>query len=381
MAQYGVMQAADLWVGSWAYGCDPRSLALFLDDEVVEADEKWVDADGSSKVHDRSSYVTTVKTMRDRLQLLYVNRHDALEVFQEWERLDRGDLAEVWEAFEAERQGGLEYPHPAWENLLSGFSEIRCDWILVLRFVLDRIDDDEPVTLDLAAVWADDPDEGPLRTPTLCADTRADIRGQVSGVLPTIVLTEGTSDAAALTAGIEIVRPHLTGFLTFMDYSTKAAGGVDSVVRGLKALAAAGVANRVIGLLDNDTAGKEGFDVLTSARLPARFTPLLLPHATIAKEYPTHGTEGLVLKDLNGIAVSIEMFFGEDVLRDSRGHLTPVQLTGYNRKVQAYQGELVAKDDVKARFFDKAARARAGSADLEEWRDLGELLDFLVSQA
>lgn len=381
MAQYGVLQAVDLWIGSWAYGCDPRALALFLDDEVVEAGEEWDDADGSSKVQDRSSFVTTAKKMRDRLQLLYVNRHDALEVFEEWEGLDRGDLAEVWEAFEAERQGGLEYPHPAWENLLSGFSDIRCDWILLLRFVLDRVDDDEPVTLDLAAVWADDPDEGPVRTPTLCADTRADIRSQVSGVLPTIVLTEGTSDAAALTAGIEIVRPHLTGFLTFMDYSTKAAGGVDSVVRGLKALAAAGVANRVIGLLDNDTAGREGFDILTAARLPARFTPLLLPRATIAEEYPTHGTEGLVLKDLNGIAVSIEMFFGEDVLRDANGHLVPVQLTGYNRKVQAYQGELIAKDDVKARFFDKVGRARAGSVNQGEWEGLGALLDFLVAHA
>lgn len=302
-------------------------------------------------------------------------------MFEEWARLDRGDLAEVWGAFEVKRRGGLAYPHSAWEKLLSGFSDVRCDWILPLRFVLDRIDDYEPVTLGLAAVWANDPDEGPVRTPTLCADAREDIRGQVSGVLPTIVLTEGTSDAAALTAGIEIARPHLTGFLTFRDYSTKAAGGVDSVVRGLKALAAAGVANRVIGLLDNDTAGKEGFDVLTASRLPARFTPLLIPRVTVAEEYPTRWTEGLVMKDLNGIAVSIEMFFGEDVLRDASGDLAPVQLTGYNRKVQAYQGELVAKDDVKARFFEKVSRARAGSVNLAEWADLGALLDFLVTQA
>ena len=70
MAQYGVVQAADLWVTSWPYGCDPRALALFLDEEVVEEQEEWVDADGATQTQDRSSYVTTVRKMRDRLQRL-----------------------------------------------------------------------------------------------------------------------------------------------------------------------------------------------------------------------------------------------------------------------------------------------------------------------
>ncbi len=41
----------------------------------------------------------------------------------------------------------------------------------------------------------------------------------------------------------------------------------------------------------------------------------------------------------------------------------------------------VSKDEVKARFFDKVARAKAGSVDPGEWEDLGALLDFLVAQA
>ncbi len=432
MAQYGVVEAADLWIGYWAYGCDPRALALFLDSEVVERTEEVdttaasgqieddprkkatgsvaVTADDSSIAHvaavdvpavaaaegsddvqfiDRSYYETDAKSIRERLQLVGVSAFDGLSVFEEWESHEHPeDLSDVWEQFRKERAGGLDpetspwdvhYSTPGWAKMRTWFDKLEVDWIIKLRFVVDRIGDAERIRLNLSSIWGKESAGELERTPTLCADARSDIRGGVAGVLPTIVLTEGSSDARALQAAIRFARPHLAGFMTFLEYAGKPEGGVDSVVKGLKALSAAGVANRVIGLLDNDVAGRMGFEQIKSASLPSRFTALLLPEIDIAKQYPTYGTEGLVLKDLNGTAVALEMFLGRDALVDDDGALSPVQLTGYHHHLKAYQGAIIAKEEVKARFLAKVARAENGDANLDDWADLGDLLDHIVA--
>lgn len=434
MAKYGVVEAAGLWVGYWAYGCDPRALALFLDSEVVErteeidgtapggqnegdswtkatespaatADEWTVTDDGVADARaavaaegidslrniDRSYYETDAKSIRERLQLVGVSAFDGLSVFEEWESNGFSeDLTDVWEQFRTEGAGGLDpeispwsmhYETPGWAKMRTRFDGLDLDWIIKLRFVVDRIDDAERVRLDLSSVWGKESDGELERTDTLCADARSDIRGGVAGVLPTIVLTEGSSDVRALQAAIRFARPHLAGFMTFLEYAGKPQGGVDSVVKGLKALSAAGVANRVIGLLDNDVAGRMGFEQIKASRLPSRFTALLLPEIDIAKQYPTYGTEGLVLKDLNGTAVAMEMFLGHDALVDDDGALSPVQLTGYHHHLKAYQGAIIAKDEVKERFLAKVARAENGDVNLDDWADLGDLLDHIVATA
>ncbi len=62
--------------------------------------------------------------------------------------------------------------------------------------------------------------------------------------------------------------------------------------------------------------------------------------------------------DINGMAASIELYFGEDTLRNPDGTLPPIQWTGYERSIGTYQGELVAKGEVQARFQKKLERAR-----------------------
>jgi hypothetical protein len=45
------------------------------------------------------------------------------------------------------------------------------------------------------------------------------------------------------------------------------------------------------------------------------------PEIDIARDYPTLGTNGLSHMDVNGLAGSIELYLGADVLRDSDGVL------------------------------------------------------------
>ena len=46
---------------------------------------------------------------------------------------------------------------------------------------------------------------------------------------------------------------------------------------------------------------------------------------------------GLEPLDVNGLAASIELYFGEDVLCAEQNKLTPVQWKGYNSTLRQYQ--------------------------------------------
>ncbi len=384
MARWGVLAAGDLWIASWGYGYDPYAAGLFLDSEVVEQFD-----DETDPPSDASEFRSNAKAVRERLQLLGVKSAESAEaVAAAWARLRERETAlptridEVFASYVAEKRAEAHpLERPNGELLQHHLSDLDCDWQQVLRYVLDRSADDDTVELDLSNVWGHLAEVGIQRTPTFCAAALEEVRSRAVGAMPTIVLTEGSSDADVLRTAVEICRPHLAGFLSFLDYSSKVAGGVDSVVKGLRAFAAAGVANQVVGLLDNDTAGAEGVRQLLSAHLPARMTVLQLPPLSIASAYPTLGTEGLVTKDVNGIAVAIEMFLGRDVLSDEGGALSPVQLTGWVPSQRAYQGEIVGKAGLKDRFWAKAKRAREGEMDPAHWEDLGALIDHIVRNA
>jgi hypothetical protein len=62
--------------------------------------------------------------------------------------------------------------------------------------------------------------------------------------------------------------------------------------------------------------------------------------------------------NINGLACSIELFFGRDVLQQESGVLSPIQWTGYNTALRKYQGQVVAKKELQQKFKEKVARSR-----------------------
>ena len=59
--------------------------------------------------------------------------------------------------------------------------------------------------------------------------------------------------------------------------------------------------------------------------------------------------------NVNGIAGSIELYLGEDVLKIDGKNLTPVQWIGYDKNLKKYQGEVTEKDQLHSRFKEKLA--------------------------
>jgi hypothetical protein len=185
---------------------------------------------------------------------------------------------------------------------------------------------------------------------------RARLDGGVGSSGSIIVVTEGSSDAKLLEHSLRLARPGVAHMFEFMNFAaTSAAGGVEQAVKLTRSMAAARVLNRVICVLDNDGAGRDGVATLERSNLPPHFSVRVLPDVAVARSYPVETPSGTSLTNVNGRAVSIEMLFGEELLRaGARGELPavtwswpvdgtePIQGSiGYKRGVQrAIQREL-----------------------------------------
>ena len=173
-----------------------------------------------------------------------------------------------------------------------------------------------------------------------------------------IILTEGSSDAAILRETLSLLYPHLAEFYAFFDFdASRAAGGASQLVSVIKAFVAAGISNRVVALFDNDTAGREAVRSIERVQLPLNVALLHYPNLERLRSYPTIGPTGTVAFDVNGLAGSIELYLGEDVIA-STGMECPVQWRGFSEGMGAYQGEVMHKGALQDAFWQRAARCR-----------------------
>lgn len=182
----------------------------------------------------------------------------------------------------------------------------------------------------------------------------------------TIVLTEGRFDAFVLSESLKLLHPRITDLLSFMDFETyDPDGGAAALVKQVRAFAGAGVLNRVIALFDNDSASLDAIRALRTTPLPNRIKIVTLPDAEFLRRYPTLGPAGNSEADINGVAASIELYLGTDVLTDpDSGELTRVQWKGYVAGVKKYYGEILDKGAIQARFKERLARCKAGKEAL-----------------
>jgi hypothetical protein len=136
-----------------------------------------------------------------------------------------------------------------------------------------------------------------------------------------------------------------------MDFEgVRVPGGAGNLANTVKAFAGAGIVNKIIAVFDNDTAAEEAIRPLTDLRRPANIRLLRLPATEFLREYPSIGPTGTSNTDVNGVAASIELYLGKDVLADENGSLAPVQWTGYNSVLRKYQGEVLYKNAIHERF-------------------------------
>ncbi len=195
-----------------------------------------------------------------------------------------------------------------------------------------------------------------------------------------IVLTEGRSDKWCIEGALHVLYPHLTDYYSFMDFElAKVEGGAGALVSVIKAFIGAGVVNRTIALFDNDTAARAALRGLRDIVLPANVRVVHLPDVDWARRYPTLGPQGLMEMDVNGMAGSVEIYFGLDVPRQDDGRLMPVQWRGYEMALCRYQGELVNKTKLQERYAKKLAECRQNPEAIGgcDWTGMRAVIDVI----
>ena len=195
-----------------------------------------------------------------------------------------------------------------------------------------------------------------------------------------IVLTEGKSDRYAIEEALSILRPSIKDFYSFMDFDGfRVPGGASALVASLKALVGAGVVNRIIAVFDNDTAAHSSLRALRTVSLPSNVKVLHLPDAPHCLDYPTLGPSGMLPMNINGLASSIELFFGSDILKPD-GALTPIQWRGYDESLRQYQGEIMHKDEILEKFRAKVnlAKTDPDSMKKQDWKAMTSIVEMLM---
>ena len=198
---------------------------------------------------------------------------------------------------------------------------------------------------------------------------------------PYIILTEGSTDIAILRRALDLLYPHLAGYYTFFDFrASNARGGAAQLAAVVKAFVAAGIANRVIALFDNDTAARDGRRSLDSVHLPPNIIVLHYPYLNVLRDYPTVGPSGPSTMDINGLAASIELYLGEDVL-SMHGDRVPIHWKSFNEGIGAYHGEVMKKAQLLSAFERKVERCKGSTAEMEaaDWTGLRSILQAVFS--
>lgn len=365
--------------------------ALFSEaDRYFEKDPEEEDG------QDQFLYGTTAWQMRQRLQAHGFSTARAWaglgRCIKEWsegwpdesrEEHQYQEPEKVLEYFEDGLEGDARFADPGCEmpKELPAHLEIYLDCRDILRLLLNLVPDETPVALDLSELTGCCVQIDPqVPAAGLAGEQQV---WQVAAGLPLIVLTEGSTDSWALAAGMKVTHPHLVGFVNIIDSAVfPAEGGAAALAKMMYSFAAAGVANHVVAIADNDTAAYTALKkIKNDPNIPARFKILHYPNLPLLDQYPTLGPyqPDPVSANVNGTAGALEMYLGRDILA-SEGILAPVQWTSWDSKAGRYQGSLLPSDKrrVQQAFRDKVAAEERGEGAGADWTGIKAIIDRII---
>lgn len=364
MAAHSFLRIGECWLFAARETYVPEFAAIYRDSERTSVPKKEGFGYTVSALEMRqrlNALGYTQQLARQKIHRACVEAEDAsIDTFDEWlVRLQEAALGEEKESEEV----------PIWLAHL--------DPRLILRGILEAVPDHVEITLDLSDLI----DRGFLgESPDFCVSAFRELHAAAAAFGPLIVLTEGSSDAEFLSDGLELLYPHLAGYVTFLDYGYRPEGGAGALVKAVKAFASAGIGHRILALFDNDTGAAEALTGFDPNSLPSNFRIVQLPPLALAESYPTLGPTGQDLGNVNGLACSLEMFLGKDILTAESDRLMPVQWRGYSARLERYQGELLNKGALHALFRQRVAKARAkGLGADEDWTGIRAVLEAILS--
>ncbi|WP_328383531.1 hypothetical protein OHQ88_13790 [Micromonospora zamorensis] len=398
MSTYGLIKVGPYTVARIEEGEKAHLLAILRDDAMIEPDD-----DGLAEI----AFRMPGHQVADRLDVIGVDQATVFDALRDSITFEKG-----WNA-ENPRHMQLVDPRrtkrhlldrldgPTWVEMAraaataSGpLDQTDIEWLLGLLSSLDyrlalRLSllafPDEQVTVTLS-----DRGEGWLeeRSETIASDSLLVMQSLGATYSPTVVLTEGRTDAEFLSAAMSILYPHLTDLVRFLEFETRPEASASALVKSIKSFAAAGITNRIVALFDNDSAAADARRGLDKVPLPQNITVGRYPDLHLARHYPTLGPPSsdapdgvLATADVNGLACSIELYLGHDVLNDADGTLRPVQWTSFLAGVRRYQGEVTGKAAVQQAYRDKVATARRNGGrpfPYQDWSGLDLILRQII---
>ena len=371
MGSYGGLYVGGLKVASIKNRVHPELLSVFTDhmysNRTAEAAEFYVDTqpDAAVTAHE---FTAPGKIIADRLDILGFTPEKVYRVLDsQFDQARNLRALPVWDGADHEYRARMEAEtayladytaqdwiadmrSPAASPAENSVAPGTIEWLL---FHVDKEDErlalraallarqGAEVRLDVtdlvAGGWLDDCPSG------ICASGLNTMRAVAAVHAPIVVLTEGKTDIAVLEPALRLLYPHLSDLIRFMDYGERPAGGAGPLVNTVRSFDAAGIVNRVVALFDNDTAATNALRSIDRARLPDNIRVRQYPTLALARHYPTLGPPpadaGGAYTDVNGLAGSIEMYLGRDVLTLPDGTLRPVQWRTYIPGAHQYQGE------------------------------------------
>jgi hypothetical protein len=277
--------------------------------------------------------------------------------FSNWlnamKNIDTSSL-DIWKLkdgfFKENKKNTIEY-HILDEHFNGGpiYGFATSDIRYVLRGILELFDDNDECSLD----YTDLVDGGYYEeTEEVCKSSLDYLSSKSLSNQKIIILTEGSSDISVIQRTMKLLYPDLLDYYSFMDFNiSNASGSANSLVSYIKVFIGSGINNKIIALFDNDTAAFDAVKVLNKVNIPNNIKVLHYPDLEIAKSYPTLGPGGTLNCDINGLACSIELYLGNDILLGEDNKLTPIQWKGYNQALKKYQGEILNKELLTKRYY------------------------------
>ncbi|MEU8759596.1 hypothetical protein [Streptomyces sp. NPDC048659] len=341
-------------------------------------------------------YRSTPRALRDRLQAQGMTsdqaRYDLEQELARWSRPDPGP------------PDGWTGPVPSTEDVLEKITTsialpydlqaaLRDDGMLdtvflrmsertVLRLLVDRAPETAVVDLDLSQLTGGccfpyDMDKA------RAADARAEQLAVGRELSPLLVLTEGATDARLLTKAMRVTHPHLSGFVSFLDFDLPASGrpegGVSALAKTTTTFIAAGVANRFIALADNDLPAHQALAKLKAKGVPGHCRILHYPSLPLLASYPTlpPGASAPVPADVNGVAGTLELYLGRDILTGPGGQLVPLPLNAAGAGGFPSKSKKAMQDRFE-RKCDVALAAPPGTDPEGDWSAVHAIIDMIL---